>query len=158
MVNSFLYPVVTPTTMFLIRLRAKPCIELARRLSSAALTLIDSASIATDTNSGKFKLSLLLPSTVTTLPSRDTLTPDGIAISLFHIRDIFVNPYPLDKLPDVAENFTADVGRLRLFPADNTLRSGQNYHAEAITNFRYVLAATINTAGGLADTGDSFNR
>src|ERR1017187_2546843 len=133
-ISSFLTkPSVTPLTMLLTSARLKPCSALACASSPARLTTILPSSTFKLVRLGSSHASLPFgPSTETFCPFTSTFTLAGMTIGCFPIRDINV-------LPDVAEQFSAEVFLARLLIGQQTFRGRDNRHAEAAAhagNFR----------------------
>src|ERR1044071_3436401 len=102
--------------MLLTSARLKPCNALDWASSPTRLTTILSPSTLRLVRWGKSQLSLPFgPSTETFCPLTATLTLAGMAIGCFPIRDIKL-------LPDVAEQFSAEVFLARLRIGQQTFR------------------------------------
>src|SRR5688500_15694868 len=91
------------------------------------------------------------PLTSTPLASALTVTPLGIAIGFFPIRD-------MASLPNVANDCAADAGFFRRLPRHHAARGRQNRHAQPAEHGRHFVAARIDAAAGTADALEARNR
>src|SRR5881398_3450545 len=115
--KSLLNPSLTPCTMLLRRARESPCNAFTLRVSAARASETWLFSTLAEISRGNFQFNLPFgPSTATTpsLPTF-TFTLSGSAIDLFPIRDI-------KNLPDVGQQFPADVLLFCFPPGQNTTR------------------------------------
>src|SRR5688572_7189585 len=135
--------------MLLTSARVRPCIALASESSPSRVTRIWSFSTFAFARRGISKSSLPLgPSTNTRRPLTSTFTLGGITTGIFPIRDITI----LNSLPDVTENFSADVLLARFGPAKDAARRGQNRNAHAAKHARNFCRPDITPQPRRADT------
>src|SRR4030095_12056342 len=144
MSSSRLKPSVTPRTAFAIRLRDSPW-NLRNCASSEArfATSVPSATSKLMPAGCAWRSWPFGPFTSTALSTTLTVTPFGIVIGFFRIRDI--------SLPDVTEDFAADAGLHRRAPGHHAARGRQDARAEPGEHFRHVLLAEIHAPSRTAD-------
>src|ERR1700761_5891732 len=128
------------------RLRDRPHMAWARWLSLRLESSRSEPSCFTSISSATVQASWPLgPFTVTVWPSSVTVTPLGMAIGFFPIRDISVDP---------AENFAAHVGVTRRGVRHDALGRRQDRDPEAVLHRLQVLDRRIDATAGLRDAGD----
>src|SRR5687768_6774533 len=138
MSSSFFHPSVTPSTALLTRLRARPWNLFSCGSSeSFFVTSVPSSMAAVMPGGSACFICPFGPFTSTPLASALMVTPFGIAIGFFPIRDMVV-------LPNVAENLAADAGLLCRLSGHHAARGRQNRHAEAAQHRRHFVAARID--------------
>src|SRR5215813_10586261 len=132
--------------MLATSVRDRPHIACARWLSLALASVSSEPSSLGVTSSASVQASWPLgPFTVTVWPSSVRVTPDGIAMGFFPIRDISVDP---------AEHFAADVGVAGGGVGHDALGRGQDLDAQAVLHRLEVLDRRIDPAAGLGDARD----
>src|SRR5882724_5681607 len=130
--SRFSYPLVTPSTMLLIRLRVRPCSERLRRPSSGRLTVTALPSLSIFMLGCRSISSLPLGPSTRILPSAMwTFTPPGMATGCLPIRDMALSRLCF-PLPHVAQNFAAQTLGPRLPVADHASVGGDDRDAEAV--------------------------
>src|SRR3569623_3480694 len=128
------------------RLRDRPHMAWARWPSSRFDSSRSKPSCFTSISSATVQASWPLgPFTVTVWPSIVTVTPLGIAIGFFPIRDISVDP---------AEHFAAHVGVARRGVRHDALRRRQDRDPETVLHGLQVLDRRIDAAARLGDAAD----
>src|SRR6478736_853666 len=152
-ISSFLTkPSETPLTMLFTSARLKPWSALACASSPVRLTTILSPSTFRLVRCGNSQLSLPFgPSTKTFCPLISTLTLAGMAIGCFPIRDIN------QSLPDVAEQFSADVFLTGLLAGHHTFGCGNHRDPQTAEHARNLRGPDIITQAGLAHALQTFD-
>src|SRR5664279_3784587 len=156
MSSSFFQPSVTPVTALPRRARARPWKARDWASSLARARLTESAWMSSVIPAGMGQLSLpLAPSTTASDPMTVTFTPLGSVTGFFPIRDM---GYSLDEggvaahfriwLPDVGEDFAADVLLLGVLAREEAPRGGQDGDAEAAVDVRDLLRAGVDAQAG----------
>src|SRR5580693_1916678 len=131
--------------MLLTSARLKPCNALDCASSPERLTTILSPSTLRLVRRGSSQPSLPFgPSTRTFCPFTSTLTLGGMAIGCFPIRDIKL-------LPDVAEQFSAEVLLAGLHVCEQAFRGRDNRHAKSAAHAGDLSGADITAQTGRAD-------
>src|ERR1044071_3402073 len=145
-ISSFLTkPSVTPLTMLLTSARLRPCSDFACASSPSRLTTILPSATFRLVRLGNSQSSLPFgPSIKTFCPFTSTFTLGGMAIGCFPIRDI--------NLPDVAEQFSAEILFARLIVRHHAFRRGNNGDAETAAHARNFRCADVFAQTGFADT------
>src|SRR5581483_3813766 len=163
MSSSFLKPVVTPSTAFATRLRASPWylpssgsspFVFATRCPSASSKLIPEGNACRSLPFG--------PCTSTAPSATLTVTPFGIAIGFFPIRDIAGYSKRLKDqgarlkikaplLPHVTKHFSADAGLDRGAAGHDAARRRQDARPQAGEDIRHIVAAEVDAAARTAD-------
>src|SRR5688572_27899795 len=152
MSSSFFQPSVTPRTALFTRLRARPWNLLSSGSSEAFFVTTLPSSMAAVMPGGSACFNCPLgPLTSTPFASALMVTPFGIAIGFFPIRD-------MASLPNVAKDFAADAGLLRRLPGHHTARGRQNRHAQLADHGRHFVAARVDAAAGTAVALELRNR
>src|SRR5580658_8953643 len=165
--RSLVQPLVTPSTALLTSARARPCTAACASSGRIATRLPSFCSIVMPDGRGVSSLPFG-PWTITVLPSILTVTPFGIAIGFFPIRDIrsalsllalgfqhfavwhtafaeapAAGPGPL---PNIAKQFAAEALPARLASCHHAFRRGQDVDPEATEHPRNLGAAHIDAA------------
>src|SRR4051794_7845097 len=155
--SSLAKPSVTPTTMFDTSVRLRPCSERFSRSSSGrstsrVATPPSPASLRTVIAPGMVRLRVPFgPFTVTSAPSMVTSTPAGRLIGVLPMRDM------RGSLPDVAEDFAADLALARLTVGHQPLAGGQDGHPEATEDARHAVALAVDPQAGGGDAPQAGN-
>src|SRR5262245_50502517 len=143
MSSSFLKPSVTPATAFATRLRARPWNFASSGLSPRFASKWPSASSKL-MPLGYACFSLPFGPWTSTAPSSTlTVTPFGIVIGFFPIRDM--------SSPNVTEHFAAHARLDRIASGHHAARRRQDARAEAGQDLRHVVASEVDAAAGAAD-------
>src|SRR6478735_11929923 len=135
--SSLAKPSVTPTTMLDTSVRDRPCNERFSRSSSGRSTTRvatppSPASLRTVMAPGMVRLRVPFgPFTVTSAPLMVTSTPEGTLIGALPMRDM------RGSLPDVAEDFAADLALARFAVGHEPVAGGQDGHPEATEDARH---------------------
>src|SRR4051794_34724187 len=149
--SSLAKPSVTPTTMFDTSVRLRPCSERFSRSSSGRSTSSvetppSPVSRRTVIAPGMVRLRVPLgPLTTTSAPLMVTSTPGGTLIGDLPMRDMG------GSLPDVAEDFAADLALARLTVGHQSLTGGQDSHSEATEDARHGVALAVDPQAGGGD-------
>src|SRR5215469_8018992 len=161
--SSLAQPLVTPSTALFTSARANPCTAACESSWRIASRCPSFCSILMPTGSGVSSLPFG-PCTATVLPSILTVTPFGIVIGFFPIRDIKFALSPqlsalgkiakscLRRLPNLAKHLAAQAFLARLSAGHHALRGGENIDTEPAQNARDLGAPHVNTAPGPRDT------
>src|SRR6267143_1301119 len=146
--SSRVQPLVTPSTALFTRARARPCTaacesfsRTATRVPSLCSTLIPPGSAVSNFPLG--------PCTATVSPSILTVTPLGIGIGFFPIRDIRSALAPglvARPLPDFAQQFAAYAFAARLSSRHHAPRRGKDVDPHASKHAGNLCAAHIDAA------------
>src|SRR5208283_783662 len=166
--RSLVQPLVTPSTALLTSARASPCTAACASSGRIATRLPSFCSIVMP--DGRDVSSLPFgPWTITVLPSILTVTPFGIAIGFFQIRDISrsssfairYSPFahrPLRTakseqrtaafLPRLAQQFAAQAFAARLASGHHAFGRGQDVDTHAAEHARNLGAAHVDAAAG----------
>src|SRR5512136_1858695 len=133
--------------------RASPCSALACASSPLRVTRITAPSTLACVRFGSSKLSLPLgPSTKTRGPFNSTLTFGGIATGCLPILDI--NRF---ELPNVAEEFAADVLFAGLGAGHHPAGGGHDGHAQSAEHARNLGRAHVPAQARLADAPEAYD-
>src|SRR5579859_3438677 len=132
--------------MLATRVRERPHIALARLDSSRGAKASSPFSWRMWISSTTVQASSPLgPFTVTVWPSRVRVTPDGMAIAFFPMRDISVH---------LTEDFAADVGDAGGGVGHHALGRRQNRDAQAVLHRLEIGDRGVDPAAGLGDAVD----
>src|SRR6478735_4930706 len=149
--SSLAKPSVKPTTMFDTRVRDRPWSERFSRSSSGRSTSRvavppSPASLRTVMAPGMVRLRVPLgPFTVTSAPLMVTSTPEGTEMGALPMRDM------RGSLPDVAEDFAADLALARLTVGHQPIAGGQDGHPEATEDTRDAVTLAVDPQAGGGD-------
>src|SRR5215469_7901527 len=175
--SSRVHPLVTPSTALFTRARVNPCNADCESFSRRAT--IWPSCCSTLIPVGTFVSSLPFgPCTATVLPSILTVTPLGIAIGFFPIRDIkkllsfsylaavsgdpelaaHCSSLNVVSLPNLAEDLASKTLFARLPPRHHTARRRQNIDSETAQHTGNLRPAHINAAAGTRHTLDVRDR
>src|SRR4051812_8286482 len=136
--------------MLLTSARLKPCNDFACASSPSRLTTIWPSATLRLVRLGNSQSSLPFgPSTKIFCPFTSTFTLGGMAIGCFPIRDI--------NLPDVAEQFSAEVFLAGLHVGHDAFRRRNDGDAEAAAHARDFRGADILAQTGFADAFQAFD-
>src|SRR5881394_1611881 len=141
-------PCVTPRTMFASSARVRPCSARSFLLSvgrSTVTTLPSTTIFISDTN--VYDDSPFGPFTRTVEPFTSTVTPEGIGIGFFPIRDI-----SCDLLsPHQRHDFAANLPGACFLVRHDALRRRDDRDAQTATHARQLLCARIAAQTGTRD-------
>src|SRR6187551_1948004 len=154
MSSSLFQPSVTPSTALLTRLRARPW-NLSSSLSSEIffVTMLPSSTAAVTPGGNACFICPLGPFTSTPVASALMVTPLGMTIGFFPIRDMASTvPY---QLPNIAENLAADAGLLGGAARHDSAGRRQDGDAESAEDGWHFVAVGIDAAAGTADALDA---
>src|SRR5581483_10984567 len=136
--------------MLLTSARLKPCNDFACASSPSRVTTILPSATFRLVRLGNSQSSLPFgPSTKTFCPFTSTFTLGGMAIGCFPIRDI--------NLPDVAEQFSAEIFFACLIVGHHAFRRGDDRDAEAAAHARNFRRADIFAQTGFAHALQAFD-
>src|SRR6476469_6344658 len=142
--RRFSKPLVTPSTMFAISVRVKPCSARSSPRSVGLATVIVPSACSIFIRAGTCCASSPIgPLTITRPGEIETFTPVGSSIGCLPIR--------LIPLPDEANDFAADSFLFRGARGDQAGRRGQNRHTHSAEHARQAVLARVDTAAGLRD-------
>src|SRR5262245_29277113 len=162
MSSSFLKPSVTPVTAFATRLRASPW-NLPRPGSSRSVfATSDPFSCSNNTPGGMYWRSLPFGPCTSTAPGATlTLTPLGIAIGFFPIRDMTYTQLAaaVDSrlLPHVTEHFPAYSRLARGAARHHPARRRQDVGSKPAEHRWHFVDTHVDAAAGTADAFDTRN-
>src|SRR5579871_177774 len=166
--SSRVQPLVTPSTALLTRARAKPCTADCESFSRMATMCPSRCSTVIPRGSGVSSLPLG-PCTATVFPSILTVTPLGIAIGFFPIRDISFFSHEQRAmsyeqnlngllearvsrleapLPNLAQQLAADAFFAGLAAGHHAARRGEDVDSHTAQHAWNLAAAHVNAAAG----------
>src|SRR5436190_7008562 len=141
--RRFSKPFVTPSTMFAISVRVRPCKARSSPRSVGRVTVIEPSSCSILIRWGTCCCKVPSgPLTITRPGSIATVTPAGTSIGLLPIR-------LMSWSPDEADDFAADSLLLRRAARDQPARSRQDRHAHSAEHARQSVLLRVDTAAGL---------
>src|SRR5438270_10942238 len=141
--RRFSNPLVTPSTMFAISVRVRPCSARSSPRSVGRVTVIEPSAWSIFIRAGTCCVSSPRGPLTITRPGRsETFTPLGISVGCLPIRLI-------RSLPDEAHDFAADSSLFRRPRSDQPAGGRQDRHAHSAEHARPTVLARIYTAAGL---------
>src|SRR5678815_4139799 len=157
MSSSFLKPSVTPVTAFATRLRARPWNFPSAGSSRSNFATTVPSSCANTMPGGTYWFSLPLgPCTSTPPGTVFTVTPFGIGIGFFPMRDMFSSCCCCrSPLPDVAEHFAADTGLARRASGHHATRRREDVRPQPSEHRRHIVDTQIHATAWTADALDA---
>src|SRR5581483_9792856 len=142
--SFFSKPFVTPSTMFAMSVRVRPCSARSSPRSVGRVTVTVPSSCAICMRCGTCCCSEPSgPDTATRPGSTWTVTPAGTSIGLFPIR--------LMRLPDETDDFAADPALLRGAARDETGRRREDRDAHPAEHARQAVLARVDPPARLGD-------